>query len=69
MSLIDILNDRADEIEGFRDDVDALAPSGCDHYTAELLRAAAKELRRLHGERMVKMVHGVPMTWQVQQGD
>ena len=69
MSLIDNLLDRADEIEGWPDQDHTILPTGPDTYTAELLRAAAKEIQRLSGARAVHMLHGAPVSYQVQQGD
>ncbi len=69
MSLIDNLLDRADEIEGWPDQDHTILPTGPDVVTAELLRAAAKEIQRLNGARMVQMLHGTPVSYQAQQGD
>lgn len=41
VDLVELLLARADEIEHFADDPDALPPSGKDSYTAQLLRQAA----------------------------
>lgn len=69
MKLLESLMDRADEIESWPDKDHMVMPTGPDAYTAELLRAAAREIQRLSGERMIQMLHGVPVTMQLQQGD
>lgn len=47
IALVEQMRARADEIEGFASDPDALPPSGRDTHTANLLRKAATELAML----------------------